>query len=399
VSTSDNYKPRPATGFITRNVFFLGLVSLFNDMSSDMIIPLLPVFLPDVLGASASSVGIIEGIAESTASILKLFSGWLSDKLKKRKFLVVIGYGLSTVVKTMFAFATNAWQVLAARFGDRVGKGVRTAARDALIADSSTIGTRGRSFGVHRAMDTIGATLGPLLAFLILRFVTTNLRHVFLLSFLGGSIALVFLIFKVRDTRPTVQSDKPLPRLGWNIFSPTFKLFLLATFIFSLGNSSDAFLTLKARHVGIDVTWIPLLYVMFNIPYVLLATITGVIADKIGFKKVLLTGFVWYALVYLGLAVATTSGQIVLLFIGYGCYYALTEGIQKAWIADLVPAELRATAYGTHAMLTGIALLPASIVAGYAWDHISVAATFLIGTVLALVASGILAFIKRTSTS
>lgn len=368
----------------SRNVFFLGLTSLFTDISSEMIYPLIPIFLTTVLGAPVAIVGLIEGIAESTASVLKAYSGWLSDRLNKRKALTLTGYGLAAAGKPLLALSFVWPQVLFARFIDRVGKGIRTSPRDALIADSSLKKEYGKSFGFHRAMDTAGAAIGPLIAFAVLPLLHNNFRLYFSLAIIPAAIGVIVLALFVKETTHSVNGDKP--KFDLKLFDRRFKLFLLVVLVFTLGNSSDAFLILRAKNLGIAVVFIPLVYFVFNSVYAIFSTPIGALSDRVGRKVVILTGFIIYSLVYLGFAIAKQPLTVWLLFAGYGFYYAFTEGIFKAFTADLVAPNLRGTAYGLLNMALGIALFPASLGAGWLWQKVSPSAPFFFGATMSLLA-------------
>ena len=369
----------------SKNVFVAGLVSLFMDISSEMIYPLLPIFLTTVLGASKATVGIIEGIAESTASILKVFSGWLSDRLGKRKLLMGIGYGVSVLSRPIMATAVNWGEVLTARFVDRFGKGVRTAPRDAIIADSVENNNLGRAFGFHRAMDTLGAVIGPAIAFLVLALFLNNFRLVFWLSVIPGIISVLLIIFFITE-KAHKRETAAIPKLTIKDFNGNFRFYILIIFIFSMGNSSDAFLILRAENIGIPKEFIPIVYLIFNLVYSLSSTPLGILADKIGMKKMILFSFLFYAGIYAGLAFVSNQYQILGLFILYGLFKGMSEGTQRAYLASIAPPERKATAFGIYHMAVGFALLPASIIAGTLWDKIGPEATFLYGTVTALLA-------------
>lgn len=372
---------------LSRNVVILGWVSFFSDLSSEMIYPLLPLFLTTVLGAPASVIGLIEGVAESTASLLKVVSGWLSDRLGRRKALVVSGYGLSNLVKPLFAL-TTAWpQVLALRFTDRVGKGVRTSPRDAIIADSTPEVVRGSAFGFQRAMDTAGAVGGPLMAFLILAMHPTDYRLVFLLAFVPGLIAVALVALLVRERGAMGPLGASLPRLSLSSFDQRFRLFLLAVLVFTLGTPSNAFLILRAQDVGIAATLIPILWGAFNLIYAVSAWPAGALSDRLGRKTLIISGYLLFAAVFVGFALAGAAWQVWLLFAAYGLYYGATDGVQRAYAADLSPAHLRGTAFGLYHTLTGLALFPASVVAGLLWQSLGPAAPFAYGAALALVAA------------
>ncbi len=373
----------------------MGLTSLFTDISSEMIYPLLPLFLSQVIGAGATALGTIEGIAEATASLLKTVSGYISDKIKKRKPLVIIGYGLSAIAKPTIGFATRWFHVLFARFADRVGKGIRTSPRDALIADSSDPGDRGRSFGFHRSMDTLGAVIGPLLAsgllVLFTKYLTwdnaKSLRMIFLLSLIPAAIAVIILIAMVQEVKSSSQGEKKTSfSLNIKGLSKEFKILLLIMAVFSLGNSSDTFLILRSANIGFPQERIPLLYTLFNILYAGLSTPMGALSDKIGRVKTIMAGFLLYSLIYVGFASISSSQMnlLWLLFGLYGVYYALTEGVLRAFVADLSKRETRGFAYGVYHTLVGISLFPASLIAGILWDKISPRAPFYFGGFMAM---------------
>lgn len=381
-------------------IFWVGFVSLLTDLSSEMIIPILPLFLADVLQTGAGTIGIIEGIAESTASILKLFSGWLSDQIGKRKPLMILGYSLSNLIKPFFALTTAGWQVLFIRFGDRFGKGVRGAPRDALIADSTTKEDRGRAFGFHRAMDTLGAVLGPLAAYLILSSNKGQYRLVFWLSAIPGILAVFVLLFFLKEKTKSVSEEKRgLPQIRFKQMGRKFAVFTIISTLFALGNSSDAFLILQAKEVGMKETLIPLAYLAFNLTYTLLSLPAGVLSDRIGRKPVIISGYLVFALIYLGFGLVKHPLGIWILFVLYGLYYAATEGIQKAYVADLAPLGNRGTAMGTFNAVTGIAALPASILAGFLWQSYGPLATFGVSATLAFLSALLLWILKDSEKS
>lgn len=380
---------------ISKNVVMMGLVSFFNDVASEMVYPIVPIFLTTVLGAPVSAVGLIEGIAESTASLLKVVSGRMSDKLKKRKIFVIFGYSFSTLSKVMLGFA-NAWPlVLFGRFIDRFGKGTRTSARDAMIAESSTESNRGRSFGYHRAMDTLGAVVGPLSALLLLRYFSNNLQAIFLIAFIPGIIGVILLLAFVRET-PLAIFRKPPQKLSWKNLDASFKIFLFISFIFTIGNSSDAFLILRAQNLGLSVTMAVLAYVLFNITYAIFSTPAGIISDKIGPRKILFSGFVLFGFVYLFFGLAHSSAVLWALFAIYGCYMALTEGIGKAYISNMVPHENSGTVFGIYQTVTGLCTFFASLIAGLLWDHVGISAPFIFGGITAFL-SAFLFFVLEKS--
>jgi MFS family permease len=394
---------------LKKNVFWLGLVSLFTDISSEMVYPLVPIFATTVLGAPVAFVGLVEGIAESTASLLKVFSGWLSDRLEGRKNLTIAGYALSAIAKPILIGASSVSYILAYRIIDRTGKGIRTAPRDALIADSSDCDNYGKSFGFHRMMDTIGAMIGPALAFLLLPVFAAHssskgYRELFVLAVVPAFIGVIILIAFVKERRAPkpdgCETPAEKPKLSLKPFDRRFKLFLIVVLVFTLGNSSDAFLILRAKNAGMAVAMIPLAYLLFNTINAALATPAGIVSDRLGRFWVMALGFLIFAGVYLGFALADSQLIIWVMFALYGFYYAFTESIFKAYTADLVPENLRGTAYGLLNMTMGIALLPASLFAGWLWTNISVRAPFFFGAGMAAVALGLLlVFLPRDSGS
>ncbi|WP_257984348.1 MFS transporter [Neobacillus cucumis] len=375
-------------------IFVLGMVSLMTDLSSQMIVPILPLYLTSVLHVQVGTVGMIEGMAESTASLLKFFSGWMSDRFGKRKWLMVGGYGLSNLIKPFFALSSTWGQVLFIRFADRFGKGIRTSPRDAILADTTTKEERGKAFGFRRSMDTLGAALGPLVTYFIL-LSHGSYQSVFWLSAIPGLIATLLLIFFLKDKRNPVKTEgKRLPKISFKGLSSRFVLFTLITMLFTIGNFSDAFLILRAKDVGMAPAYIPLTYFAYNIITSIFSTPFGMISDRVGRRPVLMTGYVMFALIYLGFGlVHTVTGMWILFFI-YGLYYATTEGIQKAYVADLVPEEQRGLAMGTFNALTGIAVLPASVMAGFLWQSFGAFTAFGVSSVLAMI-SALLMFILR----
>jgi MFS family permease len=389
---------------LPRNVWAVGLTSFFMDVSSEMVINILPLFLANVLGVQTSIIGFIEGLAEATASILKLFSGWLSDKLGGRKWLAVIGYGLSAVTKPFFYFAAS-WEVVAGvRWIDRVGKGIRTAPRDALVADSVTQETRGLAFGFHRAMDTAGAMLGIILALAIVWLAQKNtlvlsqstFQAIVLVSLLPAFLAVLTLAIGAKDV--AVKSQRPAPKFSLRGMGRPFLVFLVIVSIFTLGNSSDAFLVLRAQNLGVAVSGILAMLVMFNLIYALVSTPAGVLSDRIGRRRLIIGGWLVFALIYLGFAFARAAWQVWALYVAYGLYYGLAYGSANALVADLAPEHLRGTAYGTYNAVIGFLAFPASFIAGSlwqgagSWEGFGPSAPFLFGGTLALIAAGLMAF-------
>ncbi|MCX5869533.1 MAG: MFS transporter [Deltaproteobacteria bacterium] len=370
-----------------RNVFFTGLVSFFMDVSSEMIYPLVPLFLANVLGINMAMIGLIEGIAESTASLLKVFSGWFSDRTRQRKSLMLAGYAISTLSRPIMAMA-GAWQqVLASRFTDRLGKGIRTAPRDAIIAEATQSTHLGRAFSFHRAMDTLGAVVGPATTFFLLGFLNNDYRKIFWLSMVPGVIAVILIILFIQEKIKQQKPEVERPKLSLNHFDWKVKFFIVIATLFALGNSSDAFLILRAEQIGIPVLTIPVVYLVFNLVYSLSAIPAGMAADRFGKKRIILLGFVLFAGLYYGFAVAKNASTIWVLFGLYGLFMGFTEGIQKAFLAAIIPPDFKATAFGVYAAAVGLAMLPASLIAGWLWDHVSPAATFYFGAATATLAA------------
>jgi MFS family permease len=389
---------------LPRNVWAVSLTSFLMDISSEMVINLLPLFLANVLGVKTNIIGIIEGVAEAIASILKLFSGWLSDRMGGRKWLTVAGYGISTLAKPFFYFA-NTWEaVAAARWGDRVGKGIRTAPRDALVADSIDERNRGLAFGFHRAADTAGAMVGLLIALGIVWAAQRGavalgedvFRTIVLVSIAPAVLAVVSLAFLARDV--PVAGRRSVPKFAFRALGRPFMVFMLIVGLFDLGNSSDAFLVLRAQERGLSVVGILGMLITFNLIYTLISTPAGALSDRIGRRKIIIGGWLAYALIYLGFGFAQTAGQIWVLYALYGLYYGTAYGTAKALVADLVPAELRGTAYGTYNATLGILDFPASAIAGILWQGIGgwpglgPSAPFIFGGVTALLAALLLGF-------
>jgi len=385
-------KPRLPV-WLTRNILTLGLVSLFTDISTEMGYSIIPVFLKDVLKTSPVLIGLIEAIAESTASTLKSFSGYISDRLKKRKALIFIGYSLSTVIKPLLAVSSAWWHVLAIRFADRFGKGIRSAPRDALIAESSKPEYFGRTYGFHKTLDNLGAVLGPALAFVILSISNQNYRLVFGLAFIPALVAILLILFGVKDI--IVQSARTF-RFSFRALNPKFKWFLLVLVIFTLGNSSDAFLILRARDIGIAGKFIPLLWLVFNVSNFLSAYPAGAISDRIGRQKSIFIGFMIFCVSYAGLAFSPHPLTVWVLFIFYGLYYGFSEGNLKAFVADLTPPDIRGTAFGIYYTAVGVTLLPANLLMGILWQKYGFRNALLVGSALSLISGLMLITMLRT---
>lgn len=384
---------------LPRNVWAVSLTSFLTDVSSEMVINIVPLFLSNILGVKTNIIGVIEGFAEATASILKLFSGWLSDKMRQRKWLAVLGYGISAFSKPFFYFA-NSWGVIAAvRWADRVGKGIRTAPRDALVADSVHEKQRGLAFGLHRAADTAGAVIGLLIALIIVWLsqsgsviLTRTTFQLIVLISLPFAFLAVFALAGIAKDVPIVK-ERPLPKFALRSLGRNFVIFMIIVGIFDLGNSSDAFLVLRAQERGLSVMGVLAMLITFNIIYTLGSTPFGALSDRIGRRKVIIGGWLLYGLVYLGFALAQTGIQVWVLYAIYGLYYALTYGTTRAMIADIVKPELLGTAYGTYNAILGILDFPASVIAGVLWQGLAdwqgfgAPAPFYFGGVLAFVAA------------
>jgi MFS family permease len=387
---------------LPRNVWAVSLTSFFMDVSSEMVINILPLFLANVLGVKTNIIGLIEGVAESTASILKLFSGWLSDRLRARKWLAVLGYGLSALSKPFF-YVASSWEAIAVvRWVDRFGKGIRTAPRDALVADSIDPRQRGLAFGFHRAADTAGALVGILVALglvLLLQsggsaLLENTFRTIVLVSLIPAALAVLSLMLIARDVPVTRQHDAP--KFAFRSLGKPFMTFMLIVATFTLGNSSDAFLVLRAQERGLNVPAVLGMVATFNLVYALISTPAGSLSDRIGRRRLIIGGWVVYAVIYLGFALAQTGWQVWVLYAVYGLYYGMAYGTSNALIADLVPVELRGTAYGTYNALVGILAFPASAIAGILWQGAGTwggfgpSAPFYFGAAMALLAAAMM---------
>lgn len=383
-----------------RNVIVLASVSFLTDVSSEIIYPLLPIFLTTVLGTSAAAVGAIEGVAETTAALLKLVSGWWSDRVSRRKPLVVAGYALASLARPLVAVAQSATQVLTIRVIDRVGKGIRTAPRDALIAESVDPSIRGRAFGFHRASDHAGAVLGPLIAFALLSRNQIDLRTVFLLAAIPGVLSVFVLVAGVRESprvvRPieSASSSASTPMFERTGLGRPFWVYLTAVFLFTLGNSTDAFLILRANQLGVPVALVPILWAALHVVKSGSNFLGGALSDRVGRKPPILAGWALYAAVYFAFGWATESWHAWTLFLVYGVFFGLTEGVERALIADLVGPDRRGTAFGWFNLAIGIGALPASLLFGFVWDGYGPARAFQLGATLAVAAAMVLAFVS-----
>lgn len=401
--------PRGKIWGFSRNVFFLGVVSFFTDVSSEMIFTLVPLFLANVLGCGTLIIGLVGGISESADALLRIFSGWISDRIGKRKKLAVIGYSISTIAKPFMYLASTWGVVLGVRFGDRVGKGFRSSSRDALIADSSPSSERGKSFGFHRMMDTSGAVVGLVIAAIVifsfqgggLELGLDTYRRLVLIGIIPAALAVFVLLRFVREHKRD-QTPGLTHRPGFDLFrmvrtfDTRFKIFLVVMALFTLGNSSDFFVILRAQGMSLSVFQIVLMLIVFNAAYAITALPAGRLSDRLGRRKVIALGWGVYAGIYLGFALTSNIWQVWLLFAGYGIYYGLVDGVARAFVADLVPAEKRGTAYGLYHGVVGLTLLPASLIAGWLWAAYSPSAPFFFGAGLAALAViGLMVFIKE----
>lgn len=369
---------------LERNVFFAGVTSFLSDTTTKMVYAIMPLFLVSI-GASKTELSIIEGIAESTASVIKALAGWWSDKIGKNKPFMVIGYAVTALLTPLFAFAVVPMQVLLIRFVERVGKGIRTAPRDSLIASSSQSGKLGRSFGFHKAMDNSGAIVGPLIAFIILAIFPEDYGKVFLISGIPALLGVLVILFFIKEVRK-LKAELP-GKICLRDFPRRYYFFLSIAFIFTLGNSTDALLLIKASDVGIIAALIPIVYMVFNGVSVLLSVPAGMLSDKIGREKLILIGYLVYTLVYFGFGRAQSPIMIVVLFACYGIYSAAADGAQKALVSDLSPKDKCGTSLGMYNALIGMTLLPASIIGGVLYDKFGNAMPFYFGGSMALLAS------------
>jgi MFS family permease len=386
---------------LSGNVFALSLVSLLNDTSSEIIYPLLPAFLALTLGASPFAIGLIEGFAESVAALLKLFSGYLSDRFNNRKLPVFLGYSLASLARPLLAFVATWQQVLAVRVTDRVGKGIRGTPRDALLADSVPPEKRGLAFGFNRAADHLGAVLGPICAFILLYFLASNpesptardFQQVFLFASIPVALGLFVIVFFVKEKphEPENPNGSVTPiRLSLKQFDGNFKRLLIVIALFTLSNSTDAFLLLRAEQSGIAPAMLPLLWMVLHISKVFFSLIGGDLSDRIGRKTMIFAGWLVYAFVYAGFAFVSAEWQAWALFIVYGVYFGLTEGVEKALVADLVAPEKRGTAYGFYNLAFSITVLPASILFGLFWTKFGAGTAFLISAAISICAAMLL---------
>lgn len=384
-------KEKKLFGF-NRNILFTGLTSFLTDTSVKMVYSVMPMFLLSI-GASKTSLSLIEGIAESTAALVKTLSGFWSDKIGRNKPFMLIGYGISALIIPLYSFVISPLQVLYLRFIERFGKGIRTAPRDSLVAGSVSNKETGKSFGLQKAMDNSGAIAGPLAAFALLIFFPLNYRLIFLLAGIPAFLSIFVIIFGIKEAKKNKESL--FKKFHFKDFPPKFYLFLAIIFIFTLGNSTDALLLVKANEVGVKVAFIPLVYLVTSIVSVLLAIPLGSLSDRIGKERILVAGFLIYAIVYYGFGVTGSVATIIFLFALYGLYSATTDGIQKAFISDMIDSNKQGTGLGIYNALLGITLLPASLIAGILYDKVNSHIPFYFGAVTAIISAILMLFFIR----
>ena len=387
-----NKKEKKLIFGIEKNIFFAGMTSFLTDTSTKMVYCIMPLFLLSI-GASKTTLSLIEGIAESTAAIIKALSGMWSDKIGKNKPFMLIGYAVTAIITPLYAFVASPFQVLYLRFIERVGKGIRTAPRDSLVAGSAQEGNMGKSFGFHKAMDNCGAIVGPLIAFLILLAFPLDYRKVFYFAAIPAFLGVLTIIIFIKEAKVNKES---LPKkIGLKDFSKRYYMFLAIAFIFTLGNSTDALLIVKANDIGINVVYIPLVYLIFNSVSVVFAIPLGILSDKIGREKIIVVGYLIYSLVYFGFGRTTNQSVIIALFALYGLYSAATDSIQKALVSDLIDKDKKGTGLGIYNSLLGITLLPASLIAGVLYDKVNSSVPFYFGAATAFIAAILMVLFYR----
>ncbi|MBN1521220.1 MAG: MFS transporter [Candidatus Aureabacteria bacterium] len=380
---------------ITRNVLLLGLVSLFTDLSSQMVFPLIPLFMVSVLGTGTSAVGIVEGAAEMTASLLKIVSGYWSDKIRKRKPFIFLGYSLSSLVKPLFAFTSSWAGVLLIRTFERIGKGLRNAPRDAVVAESCDARYRGKAFGFQRTLDGVGSILGALLAYVLLHFFRLSYRNIFIIAFFPGLLAIASAAFVKERKDPKAAVSKEQLKFSLSDLSSPLRLFIAIATLFTLGHYGYAFLLLRAKNVGFESDRAILLYVLFYIVYTFFSIPAGVLSDRIGRKNILKSAYLVFAGMSFWVIFVTRMPALTAVFVLYGIFYAFVDGTQRALVVDMAPPRLKATALGTYHAFTGLAALPGGLIAGVLWDKVAPEATFICGAVLSAAAFFLFGFLKN----
>ena len=376
-----------------RNILFLGLVSFFIDLSTHMVYPLVPLYLVYVFGVSPALIGVIEGVSESAASLLKVFSGYTTDLVKKKKLIAFIGYVPATIYKIMLILSVSWVGIFAAKVIDRVGKGIRTSPRDVLISESTDKDKMGSSFGLHKALDMLGVALGILITYFVLLFMgdaPESFRLIFFVAIIPSVLGLFMFIF-IKEKKESREEKNKEP--FWQNFKKIdgqLKLYLFVVFLFTLGNSSNVFILLRAQSIGFAASSVILLYFIYSMAASLLSMPMGKLSDKIGRKRLLVPGYLIFTVCYLGFAFATQQWALVIVFVAYGAYTAMISGVERAYVAEIAPPELKGTMLGLQATVAGVALLPASIIAGIMWEAINPAAPFMLGAGLSLAAALIL---------
>lgn len=381
-----------------KNIIFIGLVSFFADISAEMVYPIIPLYLTSVFGATPALVGIVEGIAESLASLLKVFSGYITDKYKNKKKIAFIGYSTGIIYKVALITAGSWTGVLGARVIDRVGKGIRTAPRDVMVSESAEPSQMGKAFGIHKALDMAGSAIGILIAYLLLKNMNGNFEYkqIFILSIIPAILSLV-MFYKIKEKKEdrVIKEREPFWK---NIkkLDRQLKIYLLVTLLFTLGNSSNVFLLLRAKSVGFNDTSVILLYFIYTVTASLLSIPAGKLSDKVGRKGVLISGYIAFAAVYLGFGFASDRNLMISLFILHGVYTALIAGVERAFIAEISPKDLKGTMLGLHSTVVGVGLFPASTLAGLLWTYFGMQVPFVFGAIMSVISAIILLFLMNS---
>lgn len=374
--------------FLSKNIVLLSVVSFLNDISSEMVYPIVPIFLTSILGVPTTVIGLVEGLADASSKILMSVTGFVSDTIHKRKLFVTLGYSFSALSHLTMALSTSWPLVLFSRVLNRSGKGLRTSARDALITESTEKENRGLSFGIHRTVDGLGGVLGPILSIWLLYLFAQNYKLIFFLAFIPAVLGALIVYFFVKDNTKKKDDDLSM-RFEWKKTSSAFKIFLIISFIFAIGNSSDAFLILRSQNLGMSVSLTIFAYVIYNLVSSLFSIPAGLLADKIGPKKLIFSGFLIFSLVYFLFGIAKSDQIVWLLFPLYGVFMGLTEGVSKMYVSKLVPHEISGSAFGLYQTTMGIATLIASSVAGWLWSAVSPSTPFFFGSAMAILAAGL----------